>query len=150
MKRSAKTEFQLLPYEQVGPIVFGMQRKAARKTLKSKVEAFDEAGLKQDRCAELGLTLQYSDNDTVLQASVYRTESGTTIVYSGVAVRPGQLLSAAVEELSAFDSALVTPEGVLFRGIGLGLYVTDDPEDELTEVVAITVFGPGTYPPSAE
>ena len=137
--------YELLPYERVGPVVFGMSLDLLRKNL--AVSTSTARGAPDVAFPSLGLTAYAADGRSVSQVAF--TGEGRDHVlpsYQGYVIRPEQPLGTLQQALGRWDDPEVAEVGVLFEKLGLGLFVTGDPEDESTPVSGVIVFGPGSFP----
>lgn len=147
LRRSAQT-WELVPYEGVGPVLFGSTRSAARKVIGQRAAAVDREHVHIDQFSSLGLNVDYDVSDQVQMVTVYENTGRLSITLEGTILMPGQSVSDLITSLQRRgDTAITDGEGVLFRESGVGLLTTGrDPDDPETEIEGVTFFGPGRFP----
>lgn len=137
--------YDLVPYERVGPVVFGMSLDKLREDLEAPTST--ARGEPDVAFLSLGLTASTADRSSVSQVA-FTGEGRDRVLpsYQGYVIRPGQQLGALQQALARWDDPEVADVGVLFGKIGVGLFVTGDPLDGSTPVSGVIVFGPGSFP----
>jgi hypothetical protein len=130
--------WDIIPYEGLGSLRFGMTRAEVRSLLGKQFKSFHKGRLAStltDAYSELGLHLEYDKDDRL---RCIEAIASCPVSFNGVALLKRHL-DEVLRDCASLGSVPRVDDGYFFDGAGFALYVLED------VVKAVTIYRKGYY-----
>jgi hypothetical protein len=132
-------ELEIVPFERVGSLTFGLKREKVRELLGSNFKTFQKSPWSNqttDDYSVFGLHLYYTDGDELEFVEIFPPARP---IFAGMNLLQKNVQNT-LEMLKRFDpDPEVDEAGYTFHQIGIGLYIEGD------KLEAVSVFSKGYY-----